>query len=928
MQKQSNITLLKPHLKRLNVTKLCRASLLGLTLAASLAGCGGVAGVAAGGNSKTPLAVDFQIDYVGTIPVLNGNPTSSYFYVHNDGDSALTGISYNLAGGSSSLSSSALSSKMNSSVKSKLTAAGDISDAHGFTLKASSLATCSSIAAHSFCAIEFTTPNLSIANQNNSLLQVSILDANGFSHSYDQVLNYSYYNSSLQSGVNFASSADIVANITNKKYMQAYLVAGGSTSSYSDVNLQISDNGALQINQGFVNGQTLAAGQLVPVEFAVKINSQQPYPIDVTAQYVINSSALLLQPIQVASTLKAQNLVKSNQAANLAAASVSSGQSLYVNATSQSDSSLALKLGNVPLLVAPSDETTAATIYVSSFGRVNDLTIEPDSPNVQVYANSCGSVIESNASCSFKLGVISASSGSSTVVFKVKGTPIYSMVTFYAPTTPVDGEARLVNDATVGVLGLQANQSSSIINLVFSNLGLEALTDLVFTPRNSTSGSSHLEIVSNSCDPKIESQAQCVVQVRLIAATTAEQGSVYLDITGKVGTTAFTTQSNAIDYYVNTSSNLIIASPVGSSATLSVIGNGVESQSAIFTLQNTGSSATTINSTTLNGINLPTSLSISDNQCGNSLPAGQSCNITVKYGPMSLESNQSGVANLMVNYGASTESNNLIGTINYSGIGLDSYLAITNVSASGFSGSGSIASPYAASGCSASPMVITLTYKNMSENFIAQNLALDIIDGHLTPYMSVDASSTCGYGANPKDLGIGQSCDLVLTADKSAMNNNSSYNLDVVYPSASWNTSQGFVTQNNFTYNGSNTTYAGYTQPTLVSTITPTSGTSLNRTLTQTLVNADNCGSLTTNITSLAAFGVTAAPTTTTSGCTVNNDGSVSCVNSSSSASNVINYTLDANIPRPADLFFQFSLQNAGVQIWYNPSILLFNFSN
>lgn len=905
MQKQSNITLLKPHLKRLNVTNLCRASLLGLTLAASLAGCGGVAGVAAGGNAKTPLAVDFQIDYVATIPVLNGNPTSSYFYVHNDGDSALTGISYNLAGGST---------------------AGDISDANGFILKASSLATCSSIAAHSFCAIEFTTPSLSIANQNNSLLQVSLLDANGFSHSYDQVLNYGYYNSSLQSGVNFASSADIVANITNKKYMQAYLVAGGSTSSYSNVNLQISDNGALQINQGFVNGQTLAAGQLVPVEFAVNINSQQAYPIDVTPQYVINLGTQLqktsLTPLQT------QNQAKSNLAANLAAATVSSGQSLYVNATSQTDSSLALKLGNVPLLVAPSDETNAATIYVSSFGRVSDLTIEPDSANLQVYANSCGNVIESNASCSFKLGVSSASSGSGTVVFKVKGTPIYSMVAFYAPVIPVDGEARLVNDTTAGILGLQANQSSSVINLVFSNLGLNPLNDLVFTPRNSSGGSTKLEIVSNSCAPQIAAQAQCVVQVRLIAATVAEQGSVYLDITGKVGTTAFTTQSNTIDYYVNTTNTLIIASPVGSSASLSVIGNGVDSQSAIFTLQNTGSSSTPINSTTLNGINLPTSLSISANQCGNSLAAGQSCNITVKYGPMNLESNISGVANLIVNYGASTESNNLIGTINYSGIGLDSYLALTNVSASGFSGSGSIASPYAASGCSASPMVITLTYKNMSENFIAQNLALDIIDGHLTPYLSVDVSSTCGYGANPKDLGIGQSCDLVLTADKSTMNNNSSYNLNVVYPSASWNTSQGFVTQNNFTYNGSNTTYAGYTQPTLVSTITPTSGTSLNRTLTQTLVNADSCGSLTTNITSLAAFGVTAAPTTTTSGCTVNNDGSVSCINSSSSASNVINYTLDANIPQPADMFFQFSLQNAGIQIWYNPSILLFRLAN
>lgn len=921
MKKQNNIKLFN----RVTTAKLCGTNLLIIALGAILSSCGGVSSVA--NNSKAALNVDFQIDYVGTIPVLNGSPTSSYFYVHNDGDSALTGISYNLAGGSKS-----------SQTKNKLSATGDVVDANGFTLKASSLATCSSIAPHSFCAIEFTTPSLSIANQNNSLLQVTVLDANGFSHSYDQVLNYSYYNSSLQSGVNFASSADIVANITNKKYMQAFLVAGGSTNSYTNVNLQISDNGALQINQGFVNGQTLAAGQLVPVEFAVQINSQQAYPIDVTPQYIINTNSVL-QQTQL-NNLTAQNLTKHNLAANLATANVSSGQSLYVNATSQGDSSLALKLGTVPLLVAPSDETNAATIYVSSFGRVNDLTIEPDSANVQVYANSCGSVIESNASCSFKLGVNATNSGNSTVVFKVNGSPIYSMVVFYAPVIPVDGEAHLVNNnSSVGIIGLQPNQSSSIINLIFSNLSSKALTDLTFTPRNSLVNNAKLEIISNGCVPTIESQTQCLVQVRLIAgaqakqsqkslvaATTTEQGQVYLDITGHIGTTPFTTQSNTIDYYINTSSSLIIASPLGSSASLSVIGNGKESQIAIFSLQNTGSTDVQINSTTLAGINLPASLSISANQCGNSLAAGQSCDIMVKYGPMLLESNLSGVANLNINYGATSESNNLTGTINYSGTGLDSSLAITNVSASGFSGEGSSASPYAASGCNATPMVITLTYKNLSENFIAQNLALDIIDGHLTPYMSVDAKSTCGYGSNPKDLGVGQSCDLILTADKSAMNNNSSYNLNVIYPSASWNTSQGFVTQNNFTYNGSNTTYAGYIQPTLVSTITPASGSSLNRTLTQTLVNASGCGDLTTMIT--PSFAVTQTPSISSGNCTANNDGSVSCINSSSSASNVINYALDNNIPRPTDLFFQFSLQNAGIQIWYNPNILLFNLSN
>ncbi len=888
-------------LNNTSITKTHKASLLAFILAGTLAGCGGVSGVASGGNNSQPINVDFQIDYVATIPVLGGSPTSSFFYVHNDGDVTLSGISYSLAGGTSN---------------------GDVVDGNGFVLKGSSLSTCSTIAPHSYCAIEFTTPRLSVANQNNSLLQVNVLDANGFSHSYDQVLNYSYYDATLQTGVNFVSSADVVANLISKKYMQAYLVGGGAGSSYSNVNLQISDAGSLQLSQGFVNDQSIAAGQLVPVEFAVNIDSEQPYPIDVTPQYVVNFGSGLQR------TKLENNSARQNLVATLADGSFSSGQSLYVNATSKTDSSLALKLGSVPILTAPSSEANAATIYVSSFGRVSDLTIEPDSSNVQVYANNCGSVIESNASCSFKLGVSATSSGSSTIVFKVKGTPIYSAVAFYAPSVPASGEANLVNETTVGMMGLLANQSSSIINLVFSNLGMDDLTDLVFTPRNSSGGSSKLEIISNSCDPRIVTQTQCLIQVRLVAGMQSERGRVYLEIAGKAGATPFTTQSNTIDYYVTTNSNLIIASPVGSSANLSIIGNGKESQSTVFTLQNNGSSAVPINSATLSGANLSSGLSISDNQCGANLAAGQNCNITVKYGPMSLERTQSGIAHLNINYGAADASNNLTGIINYSAVGLDSALALTSVTATGFIGTGTQGVPYAASGCDTTTQSITLTYKNISASFVAQNMALDIIDGYLTPYMVVDAASTCGYGSAPKDLGVGQSCNLVLVPNKDVMNDSSSYILNVVYPSASWNTTQGFITQSNFMYKGSNTSYAGYTQPTLVSSINPVNGSSLNRTLTQTLVNADSCPSLNTKISSLTSFGVTAVPTTSTSGCTVNNDGSVNCINSAAAPSNVINYTLNNNIPRPADLFFQFTLENSGLQVWYSPSTLLFKFGD
>jgi len=737
---------------------------------------------------------------------------------------------------------------------------------------------------------------------------MSLTDINGFKHQYNEVINYSYYNSTLQSGVNFASSGNLVANLTNKKYMQAYLV-GGNTNSYSDVNLEISDTGALQVSQGFIPGQEIAAGQMIPIEFSANINSMQPYPINVTPQYNLGPAS----------------------ATDVSATAIS-GQSLYLNASNQTGSALALKVGSIPLLSAPTSEADAVIIYVSSSGTINGLSIALED-GIKIYANTCNGTIESNSSCSFKLGVTSTVSGSSEITFNINGTPVYSKAVFYSATASGESIANLVDNSLVGTVGLLSNQQSSVINLVFSNIGTADLSDVIFTPHNS-SNNTKLEVVSNGCEHRIESQTQCLVQVQLQAGSSAEQGLFYLDIIGKSSSSVYTARSNSINYYVNAVASLIIASPAGSTATLSVLGNNQESAETVFTLQNNGNSSATITNTALSSSQpLPVGLDISANNCnGSTLAPTQSCKITIKYGPMLLESNVNGVVNLGISYtlsGSAATTSTLNGTINYTGLNSDSYLAITDVNTTGFTGTGSNANPYMASGCNSSLMELSISYKNMSTNFVAQNMALNVINGNIPPFLSVNSSkTTCGYGAKPLNLGIGQTCKLVLTANQGAMNSNSSYNLDVIYPSASWTTNAGFIEQDNFIYNGGSTLYADYTQPTLASSISPTSGSSLSRTLSQTLVNAGGCGTLTTNISSMSLFGITQNPTISQGDCTVNSNGSISCNNNSANPSNVINYAIPANLLQPATLFMQFSLQNTGAQVWYNPDILLFQLGN
>lgn len=871
----------------------------------ALSGCGGGSCNSCNGQptptpTPSPIAVDFQIDYIGTVPVMNGNATSSLFYVHNDGDTTLTNITYTLAGA------------VKSSKSAVPKATGDVEDDRGFILNGSSLTNCASIPAHSSCAIEFTTPVLSVSNQNNSLVIVNIPDANGFNHQFDQVVNYSYYSSSVLTGVDFVGAANVISSLGNKRYVMGYLAGGSATSvSYDDVNLQFSMDGILSVNQGFVNGQQIGMNEVVPVEFNVQQSSSNPLtPISIVPQYIITS---------VAAKQSSKAAAKANQ--TLKAGTVSSGQGLFVNTSTDSQNvGLGVKLGSIPFL----SKSIPTTVYVSSFGPVSNLQVSPDNANVSVTNNTCTSGIESNASCSFVLTANSDAVGQTLINFTLPdtGEQIYNQDVNFGPVQLPDDTGLLVSNSPVGLVGLIANQQTSPINFVFSNIGNTVLNELSFSPI--TGAGVQFQILSNNCGASLAVNSQCVVQVVLVAGNGGATGNVYLQANARTGTgKPYTSNSSLINYTVESAVAPYFSAPTGGVTTLVVSGDGRESQTAQFTLSNPSSSAQTINGVSLTGLAVPTSLTIESNTCNGSLSSQQTCTITVKYGPMLLESNVNGVANLIVNYG---ESLTVSGTVNYSGLGMDSALAVTNVVASGFiNGGGTSDSPYFARGCLDSIPTLTITYTNLSRNFTAQNLALDTINGNISPYMNVESSlTTCGYGANPKNLAATQSCNLVLVTNKAKMNNASSYNLNVIYPSATWQTTSGFIKQTNFIYNGSNTVYAGYVQPELTSNVTPSSGYQRTRTLTQSMSNAEGCGDISTMASSLYRFGVTATPVVANGDCLVNSDLSVTCTNNTTAATNQINYTLPDVLPADVNMFFLFN-STTGTQMYFNPALLIFS---
>lgn len=837
------------------------------------------------GDNKVPLNVDFQIDYVGMIPVVNGNATTSKFYVHNLGSTPLSKITYTLAESIPSAESGS-----------------DVVDNHGFKLHVTSLNNCASLESNASCAIQFTTPNMSLSNQNNSLLIVEVTDSNGFKHVFHQVLNYMYYSASVLNGVNFSGAANVVTSLGNKRYFTAYLVGGNSVPGviYKNVNLQFDNPSILSINQGFINGQDIAPGEVVPIEFNAKPNSNAVTPINITPIFDT-------EVVSISSKI------------NLAALPTSgSGQGLFVNTSTEVNSVLSVKLGSIPLLKSGSN----VTIYVSSFAHIGTMNITPDNSNIRISNDTCTSGIESNGSCRFDLTATSDAVGTTLINFSLPQTSdeVFEQEVNFGPDVLPPDTVQVLSNNPVSSVGLLPNQQSGEISFVFSNLGNSALNNLVFNPV--VGPGVEMRIISNGCGDTLAPGSQCVVKIVIVATASSGSGAVYLELNGTSDEgRPVTAKSSVINYAITASGGAIyFTSPNGATATMVVTGNERDSMRQDFTIYNSGTTARAINSVTLAGNSVPTGMQIVGNDCGSSLAGSQSCIISVQYGPMLLESNVNGITNLVVNYG---ESVTIQGIINYTGLGLDSSLQITNVVTSGFEdGNGLESSPYKALGCKNSIPQITITYKNISLNYIAQNLSLNTTG--LSPYLKVNTGlTTCGYGSNVHDLAVGDSCDLVLDVNKQQMDNASEYTLNMIYPKATWNTEQGFVSQDNFLYNGSNEIFANYTQPSIVSVLDPLNSYNSVRTLTQTLVNGAGCGSITNTISSLRDFGATVKPTVNEGDCSVGDDDVVTCINSTSSAINTINYVLPSDLPLPVSFFFEFNA-TGNSQVWFNPKILVF----
>lgn len=193
------------------------------------------------GNSQSGSpSGSLQMDTVATVPVLANKATTTVIYIHNTSNLVIDNISYSVA---------------NNIAKSA---------SNGFSLNQKS---CTSIAAHGACALEFTTPELSAKDgnvQGSALIRANFMQDGKASYS-QQLINYTLL--PVQSGLNISSDIRLKAN----QYGTVYVYA--ESGNYD---LQTIDNNNPQIRETTRSSQTLTSPQVVAVELSAgAINQTQ-----------------------------------------------------------------------------------------------------------------------------------------------------------------------------------------------------------------------------------------------------------------------------------------------------------------------------------------------------------------------------------------------------------------------------------------------------------------------------------------------------------------------------------------------------------------------------------------------------------------------------------------------------------------------------
>ncbi|AUR52062.1 RCC1 domain-containing protein [Aquella oligotrophica] len=861
-----------------------------LAISILLASCSGSGsgGSSNNGNNDNPVVSSnlVEIDQMTTVPVVNGFATTGIAYIHNYSDDAISSPVIELG------------NITNNSLE----------DNNGF--KILNTETCGLIPAHGYCQVKFQTPALTVGNRNNAVMYIKY--GKDHTKSAYQVINYAYTDLSAKSGVNFTGSLTVTSPQNTTRHVIGYLMGSGQAGQVYN-NVTINSNSSVKISNGFVNGQQVAAGQVIPVEFAVSMQSNRTTTAILTPLY---DSSIFTAKNAKSSTLKNESVWNdSSSQSSLRDGSGGSGNPLTVTLT-PAVSQENLIFGVVPTLTAPTSSAVSVAVVNNGNKDTQGLVISSNNAALIVNQGSCNGVIQANAanSCSFTLSVDAYVSGNATLTYTLNGVSVGSQNVVWTNDQPYPA---IYLEPAPGSISVGAGLNSQPITFTVSNTGKAPLSSVVYS---ATSGNlATWTQDSTTCTTTIAPQSQCAITGHLTGVTPGS-GILFIKAAGTFNGTSYSFGSLPVNYTVTNQPNLVIDSDGGS---LNGLANGTV-ENLVFTITNYGNDTADISGVNLvntSGTSIQPTIDQAQSTCGSTLAAGASCQIVVTLGaiPPTVTTSETGNTTLQINYSASTgETHTSNSTITYNVLGNNSSISTSIISATDVTGSGTQADPYSSTGSNPNAK-ITLRYHNNSPDQAMTNFNINA--GSLPLGLIIDPSSSCPIGQNVTTIPVNGYCDLVVTIDYGLMSQytaSSNFGGAIAYPPATWTTSLGFYSQN-----PGDVLYLNLLEATLTYAVSNNNSNFTSTELTITATNAGGYSTLTANVSGVKKW-LTAAPTGL-SNCTLNSsDNSLAC-NMLTSGSAAATYTMPTYFNEAVDIPLTFTYSAGGGYAFQNPSFIIIN---
>ncbi len=673
--------------------------LVGVLVFAGLSGCGGSGSSSSGGSAPVVTPTAITIDNAGVIPVFGDSLTSTVVYVHNNGKTAVSGISYSAVVSNSSVKSS-LSSKLRSLFSSNKSLSSAVNGSQ-----------CSTIAAGQACPLLITTPVLSGTTTQGSLEIKASYTQNNNPTTFTQLINYAQVQNNAQtSGAKFQAGVSISGYGNPTGYATVYLYGSGQNQVYN-VSSMVINKPAITIANGNISGHQIQSNFVQAVEISSPISDSS-----VSASITVNSTTLDTSSVQS----NRSSLNKSSGKSLMAGQSLLAGDQFSNSAdiaVEPANAGAILTSGFVPLINTVN--TTSGSLLIHNAGnQAAQIGAASADAGISNLSGCSGETLAPAASCTINFNV-TESGGSGNITVPYTGGSANSVV---ANVTWFNGSgAALVSmSSSENPITFPATEGGST-TITVTNIGGYSLTNISIPAPVVVGGSATATLSSNNC-ATIESlpiNGHCDYVVNMSDSQTDLNQQVNVGFgasyAGVGGTKAY---SRVLPVTYNSTSNGAIITITPPTPSISISGNGIESTVLDLTVSNSGNLPANITSILSDN---PAYLVESSTTCTSTLNASDSCIVTLNLGPTYSTTESSGTAIYTVNYTASGQvpSGTVTSRIDWQVQAYAQSISLTSIEASGeSSGNGLSGTPYLFSGSSAASKLVTLTYTNTGTNAV------------------------------------------------------------------------------------------------------------------------------------------------------------------------------------------------------------------